>query len=203
MSTTNAPIHRLSNEESSVHTGARSDASRRDRARRRLRRRGFDGAAAPPPCARAEDSESNSERPTSTISFAAREASQRERQAVATLAEGVGVPLTTGEGDVRAYAREKRSGIEEAARELRYAFLAKAAREQGANVVAVGHTADDQVETVLMHILRGSGLSGLAGMLPRSPWPDARRRDLALVRPLLEVRRRRQRRTVARWGESR
>jgi tRNA(Ile)-lysidine synthase len=116
-------------------------------------------------------------------------ASLREQRVVEALADSTGVPLTTGEGDVRAYAREKRLGIEEAARELRYAFLAKTAREQGVSVVAVGHTADDQVETVLMHILRGSGLIGLAGMLPRSRWPAPESDDLTLVRPLLEVRR--------------
>ena len=120
-----------------------------------------------------------------------RKASQNERDAVTDLADSLGVPLTTGAGDVRAYAREKRLGIEEAARELRYDFLARTAQECGARTVAVGHTADDQAETVLMHILRGSGLSGLAGMLPRSPWPTATSegRDLALVRPLLDVRR--------------
>ncbi len=118
-------------------------------------------------------------------------ASERERRTVVALAEKLRVPLTCGAGDVRAYAREKRAGIEEAARELRYAFLARTARECGALRVAVGHTADDQVETVLMHILRGSGLGGLAGMAPRSPWPlsDANPADLMLVRPLLEVRR--------------
>jgi tRNA(Ile)-lysidine synthase len=120
-----------------------------------------------------------------------KKASQRERQAVATLAADLGVPLATGAGDVRAYARENRLGIEEAAREMRYRFLAQAAREVDARTVAVGHTADDQAETVLMHILRGSGLSGLAGMLARSPWPvdSPEGRDLTLVRPLLEVRR--------------
>jgi tRNA(Ile)-lysidine synthase len=117
--------------------------------------------------------------------------SKEERQTVESLCGALGVPLTTGAGDVRAFAREKRLGIEEAARELRYAFLARAAHDTGARSVAVGHTADDQVETVLMHVLRGSGLTGLAGMLPRSSWPVAteRGRDLALVRPLLETRR--------------
>lgn len=118
-------------------------------------------------------------------------ASQHERETVVALAGSLNVPLMTGAGDVKAYARERRLGIEEEARELRYDFLARTAQECGARIVAVGHTADDQVETVLMHILRGSGLSGLAGMLPRSPWPTttSERRDLALVRPLLEVRR--------------
>jgi len=118
-------------------------------------------------------------------------ASQQERETVARLTNALGVPLTIGSGDVRAYAREKRLGIEEAARELRYRFLADAAQEVGALTIAVGHIADDQIETVLLHILRGSGLAGLAGMLPRSPWPVAAREqhDLTLVRPLLELRR--------------
>jgi len=120
-----------------------------------------------------------------------KKASQAERETVTRLAAGLGVALSTGAGDVRAHAREKRLGIEEAAREMRYAFLARTAHECGARTVAVGHTADDQVETVLMHILRGSGLGGLAGMLPRSRWPVDRPDggDLALVRPLLEARR--------------
>jgi len=117
--------------------------------------------------------------------------SQRERETLTALTESLGVSLVTGAGDVRTYAREKRLGIEEAARELRYAFLSQAARQCGVRTVAVGHTADDQVETVLMHILRGSGLGGLAGMLPRSRWPVDRPDggDLTLVRPLLETRR--------------
>ena len=120
-----------------------------------------------------------------------KKASQRERRAVTVLAEGLGLPLSTGAGDVRVYARERRLGIEEAARGLRYAFLAQAAHKCGARTVAVGHTADDQVETVLMHILRGSGLNGLAGMLPRSSWPTSvEGSDLSLVRPLLAVNRR-------------
>jgi tRNA(Ile)-lysidine synthase len=118
-----------------------------------------------------------------------KKASQREREVVARLAAELDVPLVVGAGDVRAYARGKRLGIEEAAREMRYAFLAQTARECGARTVVVGHTADDQVETVLMHILRGSGLTGLAGMLPRSPLPVSCQHDLTLVRPLLEVRR--------------
>ena len=104
-----------------------------------------------------------------------KKASNEERDAVTALAGDLGVPLTVGSGDVRAYAREKRLGIEEAARELRYRFLADAAQKVGARTVAVGHTADDQIETILLHILRGSGLTGLAGMLPRSPWPVAAR----------------------------
>ncbi len=120
-----------------------------------------------------------------------KKASQEERETVARLASELGMPLMVGSDDVRAYAREKRLGIEEAARELRYRFLAEAARETGARTVAVGHTADDQIETVLLHILRGSGLTGLAGMLPRVPWPVAvpERHDLTLVRPLLDLRR--------------
>ena len=66
--------------------------------------------------------------------------------------------------DVRAYADQEKLSLEEAARNLRYHFLFKLARERNAQAVAVGHTADDQVETILMHFLRGSGIAGLKGM---------------------------------------
>src|ERR687891_143770 len=67
-------------------------------------------------------------------------------------------------GDVRAYAEAEKLSIEEAARILRYRFLMGQAHRLNAQAVAVGHTADDQVETVLMHFLRGAGLAGLKGM---------------------------------------
>ncbi len=115
-------------------------------------------------------------------------ASARERRAVEGLAGRADLPLVAGSGDVRAHARAGRLSLEEAARELRYRFLAQAARDAGCGVVAVGHTADDRVETVLLHILRGSGLKGLGGMVPRSPWPLPPAGDApALVRPLLAL----------------
>jgi tRNA(Ile)-lysidine synthase len=92
-----------------------------------------------------------------------------------------------GEGDVRRRSKKQKETIEEAARNMRYRFLGNAAMGAGAGVVAVGHTMDDRAETVLMHIIRGSGLDGLAAMPPRSGWPFGRGPDLA--RPLLELRR--------------
>ncbi len=103
---------------------------------------------------------------------------------VGEVAARMGLPFALGEGDVRAYAAQKALSIEEAARILRYGFLFEQARRAEAQAVAVAHTADDQVETMLMHWLRGAGLSGLKGMTYRSTghaW-DAR---LPLVRPLL------------------
>ncbi len=93
-------------------------------------------------------------------------AAAADAQFVADLARDWGLPATVAAADVGRYARERRLGSEEAARECRYAFFADVVRRLGAAGVVVGHTADDQVETVLLHFLRGSGLAGLRGMAP-------------------------------------
>jgi len=112
---------------------------------------------------------------------------------VATLAEQWGLPCTVGHEAVRDEARAERRSLEEAARIARYRFLARVARAVGAPAVAVGHNADDQVETVLMHCLRGAGLAGLRGMERRARWPgetdfqSLKDSGLTLIRPLLDV----------------
>lgn len=99
-----------------------------------------------------------------------------------------GIPCTIEARDVPALAREKGMGLEEAARYARYKFLAEVALKEGAGTIAVGHNADDQVETVVMHWVRGSGLAGLRGMLPRSRLVvGGEEYDLWVVRPLLDV----------------
>ncbi len=104
---------------------------------------------------------------------------------VRELCQRWGVAYRAGTVDVRALADEAGLSLEEAARTARYRFLGQAAGEVGATAVAVGHHADDQAETVLMHFLRGSGLAGLRGMRPISPMPGAP--HLNLLRPLLSV----------------
>jgi tRNA(Ile)-lysidine synthase len=107
-----------------------------------------------------------------------------ESKSVSELAKRLGLPFVSDCADVRSYAQEQSLSLEEAARMLRYHFLFAAARQEAAQAVAVGHTADDQVETVLMHFLRGAGLPGLKGMEYRTILPvfDPL---IPLVRPLL------------------
>lgn len=106
------------------------------------------------------------------------------RQRVADL----GLSFFSQREDVGQFALQNKLGIEEAARFCRYRFLFKLAREHGAQGVVVGHQADDQVETVLMHFLRGSGLSGLSGMQPRSVL-SAIDPEMPLFRPMLAIHR--------------
>jgi tRNA(Ile)-lysidine synthase len=116
---------------------------------------------------------------------------------VAALAAEWELSVTVERRDVPTLAREHGLAFEEAARRVRYAFLAQVAGEVGAGKIAVGHNADDQAETVLMHFLRGTGLAGLRGMLPVTPITDYRLLDPFLldqpishpviIRPLLEV----------------
>ncbi|MGD8625814.1 MAG: tRNA lysidine(34) synthetase TilS, partial [Anaerolineae bacterium] len=117
-----------------------------------------------------------------------------DAQYVRTLAADWRLPVSVERLDLPALAADQGLAFEEAARRARYAFLGRVAQQVGARTIAVGHNADDQAETVLMHWIRGSGLAGLRGMLPRTSlahyrllagdWPSA---DLDLVRPLLEI----------------
>jgi len=88
--------------------------------------------------------------------------------------------------DVKSFASEAHLSIEEAARQVRYQFLFQVAEQLDAQGVAVGHHADDQVETVLMHLLRGSGLAGLKGMAYRQ-LPNAWSATIPLLRPMLDI----------------
>ncbi|MFV9503501.1 MAG: tRNA lysidine(34) synthetase TilS [Oscillochloridaceae bacterium umkhey_bin13] len=98
--------------------------------------------------------------------------SAAEAQAVAALAHAWGLPATIGYRDVPALARIQRQGLLAAARYARYNWLAATAQTVAADAVAVAHQADDQAETVLLHLLRGAGLTGLRGMVPMVPWPN-------------------------------
>ncbi len=106
---------------------------------------------------------------------------------VADTARAWDLPVTVARADVASLAAQPGISTEEAARNARYSFLSRLAAELGAAAVAVGHNADDQAETVLMHFLRGSGLAGLRGMLPASPLLSnaSSQAPLTLIRPLL------------------
>ena len=126
------------------------------------------------------------------LDHALRPTSREDAAFVGRIAAQLGLFCVRERQDVRAYAKAHRLSLEEAAREVRYQFLAQVARATQATAIATGHTADDQAETVLMHFLRGAGLSGLKGMLARSRLvlpprePDTPAEPpVDLVRPLL------------------
>ena len=115
------------------------------------------------------------------------EEAREDARFVSDLAQELGLEATIEEGDVSAYQNERRiSSLEQAAREFRYRFFAGVAKTIGATAVAVAHTADDLAETLLIHIVRGSGTAGLRGMSELSTWPWPREESgLRLFRPLL------------------
>lgn len=111
--------------------------------------------------------------------------SRKDLEFVRDLAAKLDVPFLSGEGDVASVAREQKASIEDTARKMRYQFLAFVAAEKRADRIATGHTADDQAETVLMRVLRGTGVRGIRGMLPAADVPGAPAQRL--IRPLLPL----------------
>ena len=108
-------------------------------------------------------------------------ASEKDEKFVAGLAEKFGLTLHIGRGDVGKKAKSEKANLEDAARRARYAFFRRLTESGLVDCVATAHTADDQAETVLAHILRGTGLAGLAGIHPTT--------SDGVLRPLLAVRR--------------
>ncbi|WP_274648428.1 tRNA lysidine(34) synthetase TilS [Paenibacillus humicola] len=110
------------------------------------------------------------------------EESAREAEGVRQLAAALGVPCETVSIDVPSYIKETGLNPHVAAREKRYAFLHEVAERNGARRIALGHHADDQAETVLMRILRGTSPGGLAGIPMRRT-----EKNVELIRPLLRI----------------
>jgi tRNA(Ile)-lysidine synthase len=106
--------------------------------------------------------------------------SDADAEFVAALARDAGLPFVLDRQDVAIAAKRNKWNLEDAARRMRHAFFDRVVREGQASRIAVAHTADDQAETVLAHMIRGSGPTGLAGIYPKAG---------SVVRPLLAVRR--------------
>jgi len=118
-----------------------------------------------------------------TIDHGLRKESKREARAVETLAHKLGIEHRT----LQWIGRKPKTGLQEAARLARYRLLSKVATEVGAKYVLTAHTLDDQAETILFRLARGSGVSGLAGMYSSWNMPVEEGIGVQLVRPLLRV----------------
>jgi tRNA(Ile)-lysidine synthase len=108
--------------------------------------------------------------------------SAHELEVVKAYAEKLGVPCETVTFDLPSYIVETRLNRQAAAREKRYAFLHEIAQRHGASRIALAHHADDQAETVLMRVIRGTGLTGLAGILSKRS-----EKNVELIRPMLRM----------------
>ena len=110
-------------------------------------------------------------------------AGENDARRVKALATQLGHPARIAKADVRGEAKRSRDNLEQRARRVRYAFLARTAKREGANFVLTAHTKDDQAETVLLNLIRGSGTDGLSGM--DSIRTLDKKGKLSLGRPLL------------------
>ncbi len=119
--------------------------------------------------------------------------SDRDAEYVQELAKGLGLPIIVESRDVPAFIKEAGLSPEDGARRARYDFFIRVAKQIKANKVALGHNADDQAETVLMRLLRGSGREGLGGIPPvrdlevQSPKSKVQSQKIQIIRPLIET----------------
>jgi tRNA(Ile)-lysidine synthase len=123
------------------------------------------------------------------LDHALRPGSGVEAARVAAQCDAWDVPCTVERAGVAALAAAERLSLEEAGRRARYAFFRRLASELGATAIATGHNAGDQAETILHHLVRGTGLAGLRGMTPVTRLSPAAEGQPALhvLRPLLDV----------------
>jgi tRNA(Ile)-lysidine synthase len=112
-------------------------------------------------------------------------ASIEDADFVRTRAAELGLPTTIESRDVNTYRKQNHLSLEEAAREVRYKFLEEVVTAVGASSVAVAHTSNDHVETLTLHLLRGTGLTGLVGLKEKSIVRYKRVGPLTVIRPLL------------------
>ena len=112
------------------------------------------------------------------INHGLRSEAEPEQQFVEEQCQSLHIPCYTAVIDVRDLARQAKTSLEDAGRQARYGFLNTLLKDLGAQSIATAHHQDDQAETVLLHLLRGAGLQGLRGIMPRNG---------NLIRPLLQL----------------
>lgn len=109
--------------------------------------------------------------------------SDGDERYIRRLADKLRIPILIESKDTAKFAKEKKFSLEQAARELRYDFLLRAAKKMDANKIAMGHTRDDQAETLLIRLLRGAGLRGLKAIPPMRKLSP----NIYIIRPLIET----------------
>ena len=112
------------------------------------------------------------------INHKIRDEADEEEEFVKTFCKKIGIEFYSKRIEVEKYANNNKIGLEEAGRKVRYEFFDEICNNTGANKIAVAHNKNDKVETMIMHILRGSGISGLQGIQPKSN---------KIIRPIIEI----------------
>lgn len=111
------------------------------------------------------------------------EEADRDADFCKSICERLDIPFYLGSADIPALAKEKKNSVETEARSQRYAFFEKIMRENNIPILVTAHHAEDQIESIMLHILRGSGIKGLCGISPCRPFGNG----LYLARPLLSA----------------
>lgn len=115
------------------------------------------------------------------INHMIREEANLEEQFVKEFCQKINVKFYSKRVEVEKYAKNNKIGLEEAGRKIRYQFFEEILKREGANKIAIAHNKNDKVETMIMHILRGSGISGLQGIQPQT--------HNKIIRPIIEIER--------------